>query len=181
MTCIVGLIDKSTGKVWIGGDAAGVNSSYSRTQMAEAKVFANGGFVFGYTTSFRMGQLLRYRFKPPHREEGRDLMAYMVCDFIDGVRRTLKDAGYAKKLNEEESGGTFLVGHQGRLFRIEDYYSIIESAGGYDACGCGEDFARGALFTTAKDLAPEARVKQALKAAAHHSAGVCAPFTVVSA
>lgn len=177
MTCIVGLVE--AGRVYIGGDSAGVDH-YSITAMAEDKVFSNGGFVFGFTTSFRMGQLLRYRFKPPHRDEGRDLMAYMVTDFIDAIRQTLKESGYAKKEGDRESGGTYLVGHKGRLFRIEDYYSIIESANGYDACGCGEEIARGSLYSTV-GLLGEERVLQALRAADHHSAGVCAPFKVLCA
>ena len=174
MTCIVGLVE--AGKVLIGGDSAGVDH-YDITAVSAPKVFSNSGFVFGFTTSFRMGQLLRYRFRPPHREVGDDLMRYMVTDFIDAMRKTLSEAGYARKENEQESSGTFLVGHAGRLFRIEDYYSIIESANGYDACGCGQDIARGSLYST-KCLQGYERVLQALEAASHHSAGVCAPFQV---
>lgn len=177
MTCIVGLVED--GKVYMGGDSAGVAGYSDITPMAESKVFVNKGFAIGYTTSFRMGQLLRYKFRPPLRDAGQDLMAYMVCDFIDAIRSTLKDSGYAKRVHDEESGGTFLVGHAGRLFRIEDYYSVIETANGYDACGCGQELARGSLFST-KELKGEARVTEALRAADHHGAGIMAPFHFVT-
>ena len=64
MTCIVGLEHK--GKVYIGGDSAGV-AGYSLSVRADQKVFINGNFIFGFTSSFRMGQILRFGFNPPRR------------------------------------------------------------------------------------------------------------------
>ena len=52
MTCIVGLIDGR--RVWMGGDSAGV-SGLDITVRADAKVFRNGDFLIGFTSSFRMG------------------------------------------------------------------------------------------------------------------------------
>ena len=60
MTCIVGLVHE--GVVYIGGDSAGVGGM-SLTVRADEKVFQNGEFLMGFTTSFRMGQLLRYSLK----------------------------------------------------------------------------------------------------------------------
>jgi hypothetical protein len=51
MTCIVGLVDG--GRVWLGGDSAGV-SGWDLTVRADRKVFRNGPYVMGFTTSFRM-------------------------------------------------------------------------------------------------------------------------------
>lgn len=62
MTCIVGLVDK--GSIYMGGDSAGV-AGLSVTTRADEKVFLNGPFIMGFTTSFRMGQILRYKFVPP--------------------------------------------------------------------------------------------------------------------
>ena len=50
--------------MYIGGDRAGV-AGLSLTVRADEKVFQNGEFLMGFTTSFRMGQLLRYSLKPP--------------------------------------------------------------------------------------------------------------------
>jgi hypothetical protein len=55
MTCIVGIVEN--GKVYMGGDAAGVNG-YSVRVRKDPKLFKVGEFLFGYTSSFRMGQLL---------------------------------------------------------------------------------------------------------------------------
>jgi hypothetical protein len=58
VTCIVGFTDGN--EVSIGGDSAGVGG-WDLTVRADEKVFVLGEFVFGCTTSFRMGQLLRYK------------------------------------------------------------------------------------------------------------------------
>lgn len=172
MTCIVGIAQE--GKVYIGGDSAGV-AGYSLTVRADRKVFRNGEFVMGFTSSFRMGQLLMHKFSPPRRHGSDDVYKFMVTEFIDSVRKCLKDGGYAEKHDEAERGGTFLVGHAGRLFKVEGDYQVGEPVVEYDACGCGEDLALGALFAT-PNRAPMDRLKTALEAAERFSAGVRGPF-----
>jgi hypothetical protein len=174
MTCIVGLVND--GKVYIGGDSAAVSGD-SLTVRSDEKVFANGRFLFGFTSSFRMGQVLRYGFRPPAYYPDNDVMAYMVTDFIDAVRAALKEAGFARKDDEAESGGTFLVGFKGRLFKVCDDYQVGEATG-YDACGCGQDIAFGALFASPA-IEPQARVIQALRAAEAHCSGVRGPYQVL--
>jgi ATP-dependent protease HslVU (ClpYQ) peptidase subunit len=176
VTAIAGFVHE--GKVWIGGDSAGT-SGWSITIRADQKVFRNDGFLFGFTTSFRMGQLLRYSFAPPGRKEGQDLYAYMVTDFINGIRDCLKLGGFATKDKEAEAGGSFLVGHGGRLFQIDTDYHVGEPADGYDAVGCGNDIAVGALFAT-KGMEPSKRMEIVLQAAERHSAAVRGPFVVES-
>ena len=174
MTCIVGVV--KDGKVHIGGDSAGT-SGWDLTVRADAKVFVAGDFLIGFTSSFRMGQLLRYSFQPPKKHQDKDVMAFMVTDFVDAVRQCLKSGGYARKDNEAEQAGTFLVGYVGRLFRIESDYQVAESVSGYDACGCGQSYAIGALAVT-QTMSPDERVHLALHAAERHCAGVRGPFNV---
>ncbi|MFD4258203.1 hypothetical protein ACFWR9_11370 [Streptomyces sp. NPDC058534] len=178
MTAIVGLVHEGT--VFIGGDSAGV-SGYSLTVRADQKVFTTGPYVMGFTTSFRMGQLLRYAFAPP-APDGEQLEKFMATTFIDAVRETLKAGGWLRKDSEQEEGGTFLVGVAGRLFIVRDDFQVGEAADGYAAVGCGEEIAVGALYATAKlDMDPAVRVVCALSAAERFSAGVRRPFTLVSA
>lgn len=174
MTCIVGLVEG--GKVYMGGDSSGV-SSWTLTIRADEKVFCNGEFLIGFTTSFRMGQLLRYAFTPPPIEG--DLFAYMVTQFVTAVRACLKEGGYAKKENEQEEGGTFLVGVRGRLFAVCGDYQVVASADNYAAIGSGEDIALGALCATYGDLPPRLCIERALSAAERHNIGVRGPFTVL--
>ena len=178
MTCIAGV--KHKGRVWIGGDSAGC-ASWDITIRRDAKVFRNGPFVIGFTSSFRMGQLIRYAFKPPRLPESiDDLDRYMVVDFVGGLRQCLKDGGWAERKDEQEKGGFFLVGIHDRLFKIEADYQVGEAADAYDACGCGEGYAKGALFTADENADPFTRITRALDAAAHHSNGVHGPFVILS-
>jgi len=176
MTCIAGLVDNGT--VWLGGDSAGVNSNFQLHVRADQKVFENGSCVMGFTTSFRMGQLLRYAFHIPRSQEDQDVYEYMVTTFINGVRDALKAGGWAVKEKEKEEGGTFLVGYRGRLFLIDSDYQVGEFADGYGAVGCGDDIAQGALFATV-GMEPKKRILTALRAAERFSAGVRGPFHVI--
>lgn len=176
MTCIAGIAEG--GKVWMGGDSAGVGG-WDLTVRADQKVFVNGPFLLGFTSSFRMGQLLRYALTPP-KVYDKDLMTFMCTDFINDVRTCLKNGGYATKENEQETGGIFLVGFMGRLFRVDNDYQVGEASSGYDAVGCGESYAKGALYATRAGMASEERLSLALSAAAEHSAGVRPPFLVLN-
>jgi ATP-dependent protease HslVU (ClpYQ) peptidase subunit len=169
VTCIVGIAHQ--GKVYMGGDSVGSTDWLSMT-LAQPKVFRNGDFIIGYTTSLRMGQLLQYKFSPPPMTE--DLMNYMVTDFIDALRACVNTSGFGRIKENQESSGTFLVGYKHRLFRIEDYYSIIETDE-YQACGSGEQLALGSLHTTQREE-PFTRIKKALFAAEAHNPNVRGPF-----
>jgi ATP-dependent protease HslVU (ClpYQ) peptidase subunit len=178
MTCIVG-VETDSG-VWIGGDSAAV-SGWITVSTREPKVFANGDYLIGFTTSFRMGQLLRFADLPkPLDRSGEDLLRFMCTEFVDAVRTLFKDGGFAQKDSEQEKGGTFLVGVNGTLLTVDSNYMIGRNQEGYAACGSGWEVALGALHATLR-LSPERRVRKALEAAAHHSGGVRAPFTILSA
>lgn len=185
MTCIVGI--EHEGEVHIGGDSAGVGG-LSITARADTKVFDRQQFLFGFTTSFRMGQLIRYKLalpagqRLPHRGprgECHELDEYMATTFIEALRACLSDGGWLSKKEDRESGGTFLVGVRGTLYAVYDDFQISRSRDGYAAVGCGDELALGSLHTSV-GLKPRERVLAALTAAAHHSAGVCEPFVVLS-
>ena len=175
MTCIVGIAEN--GKVYIGGDSAGV-SGLDLTVRSDEKVFKNGEFLFGFTTSFRMGQLLRYSFSPPERGEKVEDDKYLATTFINSVRSCLKDGGFATTKNGAEEGGTFLLGYRGKLYTVHSDYQVAKPADPFAACGCGDSFASGAMFASEGRPAKE-RVELALKAAERLSAGVRGPFTIL--
>ena len=179
MTCIVGYVSK--GKVYLGGDSAGV-AGYSISIRKDPKVFKSGEFIIGFTTSFRMGQvLMSSKFNPPEQTSSQSEYQYMITTFVDTVISLFKDNGYLQKKNEEISGGTFLVGYRGKLYEINDDFQVAENEDNFSSVGCGHDIAKGAMFVLNKlPFSPEAKVKSALNAASRFSAGVAPPFTIVS-
>lgn len=186
MTCIVGIVHAEG--VTIGGDSASV-AGLDLQVRRDPKVFsiADGQMVMGFTSSFRMGDLLRYRLDLPRRHPGDSVDAWMRTTFIDAVRDCLKAGGYTRFEKGQEGGGTFLVGYAGRLFRIEDDMQVGEQAADYDACGCGQSFALGALHALTAGHRIQARFQAeplllaALSAAERFSAGVRGPFSFVTA
>lgn len=179
MTCIVGIAQHGT--VTIGGDSAGV-SGWDLTIRADPKVFQRGPFLIGYTSSFRMGQLLRFRFDPPaHHSPTLDDFEFMATVFIDAVRSCLKAGGFAKKSSEQEEGGGFLVGYRGRLFSVGSDYQVGESVDGYAAVGCGDSPALGALYATRHMLDARERARIALEAAERFNIGVRGPWVIEEA
>lgn len=177
MTCIVAIIGPD-GVVHMGADSAGVGG-LSLQIRRDPKVFVKDNMVFGCTSSFRMIQLLRFSLVVPKRHSDVDLYQWMCTDFIDAVRKCLIGGGYASKLNEVESGGTFLVGVAGRLFVVYNDFQVGERDDLIGAVGCGEDLALGSLHQSRGDVDLRRRLVDALSTAERFCAGVRGPFVFV--
>ena len=178
MTAIAGFTNGTT--VWIGGDAAGSNGHDIECR-SDPKVFKNGEMVMGFTTSFRMGQILQYQLTPPTPYEGENGMTYMVKRFIPAVKQALRHHGFETCSEGRDRGGTFLVGYRGVLYEIQSDYQVARCLEPYHACGSGHALIRGAFYALdGRKMTPEARITVALEAAEKFSAGVRAPFTIIS-
>ena len=172
MTCIVGLVHNGT--VYMGGDSAGV-SGWDMTIRRDPKVFRNGPYLIGYTSSFRMGQLLRFHLTVPDQDPRHSDEQHMMTTFIEAVRACLKSGGYTKIESSQEEGGSFLVGYRGVLYDVGADFQVGIPAAQYAAVGCGDQVAHGALFAS-DHMKPRARLERALQAAELFSAGVRGPF-----
>lgn len=179
MTCIVGVTTRDGGVV-MGGDSAGV-SNYHLTVRGDPKVFARGDVVIGYTTSFRMGQLLKD--KTDDRVLSR---ARRPIEIVDHVREVLRAGGWLEKEKEREASGVFMVGWRGRILKFHADLQYGWRREWFDATGCGEPYALGYLRAMtegwrSKPTVSKARdlVRRTLRCAEHFSAGVCGPFKIV--
>ena len=183
MTCIVALKEKD--KVYIAGDSLGTDpSSLQKTVRLDEKVFIKNDMIFGFTSSFRMGQIIRYAFDIPERMENIDDMQYLVGHFIPALIECFEHHGFLKKPEESEfMGGQFLLGYRGKIYDIQDDFQIGIPTLNYEAIGCGDDTAKGSMYTSEKmdkKLTPKQRLTLALEAASEHSAGVAAPYVIMS-
>ncbi len=172
MTCIVGIGDRD--KVFIGADSAAANHSFI-TKIAGSKVFINGPFIVGYTTSFRFGNLLEHAWSPPPHPKGDSDTRYLCTTVVDSMRSCLKDGGLAEKTNDVESAGTCLIGYRGRLYMLQDSYAVLRQEP-YGAVGSGAVYALGAMHAVRGSV--ENRLRAGLKAAANFSPTVCGPFRI---
>lgn len=182
MTCIVGLIEN--GVTYIGGDSLGSNG-WTKVKRKDKKVFKlkdTDNAIIGYTSSFRMGQLLMYATDLiDKRDEPNIDHEYIVSKFIPNVIRLFENGGYSRNKNGEKEGGVFLLGYNDKLYMIDSDFQVVESFDNYLACGSGEDFALGSLMTTeGSGLTPEERIRKALQAASKFSVGVESPYYIVN-
>lgn len=164
----------------IGGDSAGAGG-LNITIRKDSKVFRTGKFIIGHTSSFRMGQLLRFKLTVPEQPPEQDDYEFMCTHFIDAVRKCLKDGGYTTVKNETEEIGTFLVGYNGRLYEIDDDLQVGESCDNYGSVGCGSSYAKGALNMLHEmfNYSPEETIRKALATAGKFSGGVRPPFVIL--
>ena len=180
MTCIVGLVDKESGKVFMGADSLGTGDNGGTSITSYKKIFRIGDFLIGCAGSPRPGQLLRYALKIPEYEnaledEQENISRHIVTKVVDAIRECVDTA----KLKDEDKA-YFLVGFKGRLFGIyPDDYQVDEDVCGYNAIGSSAHVALGSLWTSAgMGIAAEDRVMLALKASAELNVYVGPPFQI---
>jgi hypothetical protein len=184
VTCVVGLVDRLTGAVHMGGDACG-SSEGDRVARGDAKVFQRGPFLLGVSSSFRVRDLLRYELPIAsaglRHPRGMTPAEYMVRRFIPAVRRLVE----AQEVSALATADTaLLVGYMGEVFTVylEDY-SVGHHDVGYAAIGTGEPYAMGALralAAAAPTVPPADRLLAALEAAATFRGDVMGPYTLAA-
>lgn len=186
MTCIVGL--EHEGKVWMGGDAASV-ADLSIVTYRDPKVFilhsphTKHDFLIGYTSSFRMGQIIKHAFIPPSGLYALGIEKYLTTCFTDALRALFKKKGFNSDETESSKGGNFLIGYGGHLWEMNDDFHIGSPGSGgvgsfYYAIGAASEIALGALYATSGDE-PKNRCFKVLGASAEFCSAVRPPFTVL--
>jgi hypothetical protein len=182
MTCIVAIAQGGT--VYMGSDhAASDDKSGWILSRKDPKVFKVGQYGIAFTDSFRMGQILQYNWVPPKytsTKTNSGLDKFMRTKFIDSVKQAFKDNGFGTiGGSEEDTGGIFIVGVEGRIFTIDEDFHVGENVVNYMAEGSGGMFALGALHATKNQKNPRMRLKAALEASAEFSMSVAPPFTYI--
>jgi len=197
MTCVVGIADK--GKVWMGADSAAI-SGYDDICTSVKKVFKKNGFIIGYTTSFRMGQILEnhidYEMLEEKSKEYNNDLNFLIVEFIQYAREALKIHGYTNIDSNTETGGQFMLGWNGKLYLIHNDFQVLPLGNDehitMHAIGCGADYALGALnaaynFVLLSDNRlrktygdPEILIGMALSVSSSYSCGVHEPFYTLS-
>lgn len=198
MTCIAGI--EVGDQVVLGFDSLGAGSFANACTRRDEKGWRQEGkdgqpaFVFGATSSYRMLQVLRFHASPPKLPVVGDddwrswdddrWLRWMVVDYVEHIRKVLKERAVTTIENAVESCGQWLVGAEGgRLLSIGGDFQVERSTYGYNACGSGGYHALGALHAlnaTGGGVNRAEDLPFALGAAAEHGAGVRAPFHLIS-
>lgn len=107
----------------------------------------NGGSVpilIGYTSSFRMGDILRYVWEVPDFEGG--VNDWLVRRCIPSLRETFTDQGFMSQDAGRDVGGDFIIVADNRILLLQDDFSVIEPQEGYLSVGSGSLVATGAMW-----------------------------------
>lgn len=161
MTCIVG-IEFDQG-VLIAGDKQGTEGNM-RQDFVNSKLIMlppaseqGASAIAGYSSSYRMGQILENFVRMPDQPEGMSDISYLVSLFIPKVISAYKDNGSSLDPSGEyveSRSGYFILGYKGRVYSIGSNYSVLSPRLGYCAEGSGEQVALGNLFSFLGESCP---------------------------
>ena len=182
MTCIVGLVHN--GITYLGADSLGSNG-FTKTVRKDKKLFKlkdTDNALVGFTSSYRMGQLLMYAGGLIDKRDEPDIdHEYLVTKFIPNVIKLFENGGYSRNNSGEKEGGDFLIAYKNKLYSIASDYQVGESIHNFDACGSGEYHALGSLYSTdGSDMTPQERIFKALESAEAFGCGVQRPFYIMN-
>lgn len=179
MTCIIAL--KTEFGFVMGCDSAGTDMT-TYGSITTPKMFRLEEFVIGYTSSFRFGKLLQYSLSIPKREKDIDDDAYINGPFAEAVRICLADGGYTIIKDNSERGGFALVGYRGRVWDLQNDFSLVEYTTDVVAEGSGEVAAIAAATALKRHTKkkPEEIVKAALQIVEDTILTVKGPFLVLN-
>lgn len=173
MTCVVAV--EHGGRVWMGSDSF-MGSEQSRDTLDQPKMFRVGtGLLVGFAGAFRAAQLAQYGLTVRQRRSGELEMAYLVTAVAKSLQKAHRDACLPGA-----SRADFLIALAGKVYTLQEDYSVLRSAHGYAAIGAGCDVALGALAVLSPELSPRKRVEAALAAAAKHHPQVAPPFPIMT-
>ncbi len=182
MTCVAAIAQNGT--VYMAADsAASEEKSGWIISRKDPKVFKVGQYGVAFIDSFRMGQILQYKWNPPKytpTKTNSGLDKFMRTKFIDSVKDAFREQGFGNQVaGQEDEGGIFLVGVEGKIFTVDEDFHVAEANFNYMAEGSGGAFALGALYATKNQKNPKMRLKLALEAASEFSMSVKPPFTYI--
>jgi ATP-dependent protease HslVU (ClpYQ) peptidase subunit len=155
MTVVVGITNGTN--VYIGADR-GVSDDITILSLSRPKVHINNDWVFGYSGSLGIGQLMELIDLP---DAGENPYKTLRMNLVSHMRSAID----LYSVNNNDNTSEFLIGTQGRLFEMNTTdWSVAEV--NESAIGSGGPFALGSLDTT-KDFpaTPEWRIEMALCAA----------------
>lgn len=185
MSVVVGV--EYRGKVWMAADSLVSDADDIIFETSEPpKVYKWRDFVLGIVGSFRVGNVVPEFFEPPKQSAAEKPLSYMLQKFVPELRRILEENYVStdyKVVGDEfqkSEDWTIMAGFGGRIYIVDEDFSVSRAADGYAFIGSGGEIAGGALFVTKDSKKPRRRVEQAVQAAIKHCSSVGGKIVVES-
>ena len=149
MTCIIAHTNGKSS--FIAGDKLGSNG-FTKSVQTESKVFEkefikindDAGLTrtkeimaIGYTTSFRMGQLLTYSLNLPLQDANETFPQYLVLKVIPIIRTMFKDEWGYRDASQDVGGGQFIILHNHIIYEVQEDFAVLQPKTQITAVGSG--------------------------------------------
>lgn len=149
MTCIIAHTNGTSS--FIAGDKLGSNG-FTKSIQTEPKVFEkefirindDAGLTrtkevmaIGYTTSFRMGQLLTYNLNLPQQDSHETFPQYLVLKVIPIIRQMFKDEWGSRDTSQDVGGGQFIILHNHTIYEVQEDFAVLQPKTQITAVGSG--------------------------------------------
>ncbi len=175
MTCIAVVRDKSSGKVFMGGDR-GASDDGTILALDAPKVWKIGPYLIGYAGSMD-GERIRYNFHPT-APNIKDTDKFMQTKFITELREFYND--YWVDTSKDGDLG-LIISVRGNIYEHSSSdMSLSKYTLPYLAIGSGAEYAYGSFFATEKQNNSRNRVMTAVSAAIKFSPSCMGPVDIVS-
>ena len=181
MTCIIGI--KHNNEIYIGGDSLASDGNGFCSIYNEPKVFHKDKFLFGYSGSFRVAQILKYNFDIPYHHPDLSDMQYLVGVFIPSLQIILESNNSVKNTDngqEMADDCRLIFSYNNSLYCLHSDYQIEENEDNIISIGMGDTIALGAMYAL-HDKNTEARIIRSLEIVEKLNSSVRAPFIVLKA
>ena len=175
MTCVLALkyIDEDTSKIVLAANKNGSNGSV----YTKPKIFKNGDFYIGYTTSFYMGRLLQQIWIPPEKKPNQLDDEYLFHDVIKSLHRMFEnnDFDFGAK-----GDGIFILVYKDRIFEVFSNMSLLE-VDTFSSIGCGSEVMQEAIGMHLYDGSTplDEMLDRAFKIVADRSCGVSEEYDML--
>lgn len=183
MTCIVGIVDRSspTPRVWMGADSGASDDSII-LPVKDHKIVKNGKYLIGYAGDPGLGQLLHSIDLPdPTNIRQDNLLKFMRLAFAKAYKDAVDfySPTPANSKEDDESGVTALIAVKGRLFEFDSGDFQLNE---FDECsiGSGSMFAFGVLYATSGYKDQKKRVHKSIECAIQYSPSCLGPIYIAS-
>lgn len=171
MTCIVAI--KQDNLIILGGDSAasGGNRIVSRK---DKKIFKKKNLHFGFSGSFRVGQLIKYQLQITKKPDNTSTTEYIVNFVVSSIIKLLTDN---KLVKNNEMDCNLIIVCEDYIFKIDSDFQVEVSEDSYVAIGDGADVALGSLYALAGfDISPLEKARIALEASGKYCTTVSTPY-----
>ena len=140
MTCIVA-IETSDNNVILAGDYLG-SDNFTKAVFTQSKIFNHSGMMFGYTSSFRFGQILECilddnTIYPPCNPDS--TYEWLIRTFIPKLKSTLK--------TEESPCGEAIIVINSQVWQLQGDFSVLRSTLGICSVGSGSYHATASVLS----------------------------------